>query len=410
VVTNSNANVVVVGAGYAGLMAAMRLAKKTPRSVTITLVNESDTFIERVRNHQLLAGAQLPVRSLRKLVARTRIEVSVGRVDRIDPYERRVIVAADGRERSLPYDYLVYALGSHVDVDSVPGVREHAFTADAASARRLASELPAIAERGGSVLVVGGGNTGVEVSTELAESHPGLRITVVTRRSFARNLSGRAQQHIRAAFTRLGITFRENTQVLRLEAGRAITDTGSIAFDACVWVGGFAVSDVARRSGLRVNGRGQVIVDRSMRSVSHPDVYAAGDSAWPAEDPGTPVRMSLYAAGPMAAHAADSLAAHLRGRPSGPFGLSYIAQGVSLGRRDGVLQFLDPNTDSATRFVLTGRLANGFRDFFVAFLLLTIRLQPVAPWIFFWPGKSKMAPRVRVEGWPSMTAPSPGAR
>ena len=49
-------HVVVLGAGYAGLMAAMRLARKTDAAVAITLINAGDVFHERVRNHQLAAG------------------------------------------------------------------------------------------------------------------------------------------------------------------------------------------------------------------------------------------------------------------------------------------------------------------------------------------------------------------
>jgi NADH:quinone reductase (non-electrogenic) len=161
----------------------------------------------------------------------------------------------------------------------------------------------------------------------------------------------------------------------------------------CIWVGGFAVSDLPRSAGLRVNDAGQILVDRALRSLSQPEIFAVGDAAMPAEDPGTPMRMSLYAAGPMGAHAADALAAHLRGRQLPVFGLSYLAQGLSLGRRDGVVQFLHWDTDTATAFIITGRIANWFREFFVSFLLLNIRLQRTVPWVFFWPGKYKMRSR-----------------
>src|SRR5205823_12420077 len=106
---------------------------------------------------------------------------------------------------------------------------------------------------------------------------------------------------------------------------------------------------------------------------SRPHSCAGRDGAMAGGGPGTPIRMSLYAAGPMGAHVADTLAAQFRGRQPSPFGLSYIAQGLSLGRGDGVVQFLDGSSDTATRFMITGRIANWFREFFVGFLLLTIR-------------------------------------
>jgi len=391
-VTNETTQVVVLGAGYAGLMAAMRLARRTDRrAVAITLVNASETFNERVRNHQLISGQHLPERSLAQMLAKTRIRFEHGTVLELQPKRHTVSVQTALDQRAeLRYDHLIYALGSHVDVGSTPGAREYAYTMDDRSATELARLLPGLAARRGRVLLVGGGNTGVEVSTELAERFPNLKITVVTRRSFARNLSDGAQRHIRKAFSRLGIALMQNTEVTRLERRQAVTADGPIPFAVCIWVGGFAVSDLARRAGVRVNELGQILVDRALRSLSHPEIFAAGDAAMPAEEPGTPIRMSLYAAGPMGAHSADALAAHLRGRQLQPFGLSYLAQGLSLGRRDGVVQFLDWNMDTATRFIITGRIANWFREFFVGFLLLTIRLQRTVPWAFYWPGKNKM--------------------
>ena len=386
-------DVVVIGAGYAGLMAAMRIATKTDaRAVTVTLVSASQNFNERVRNHQLLTGQRLPEHRLADLVAKTRIRFEQGTVTGLDPKRRIVTVEPGeaGERLELGYDYLVYALGSHVDVGSTPGVREHAYTLDERSAASLASRLPELAAQRSRVLLVGAGNTGVEVSTELAERYPDLKVTVVSRQSFAENLSEGARRHIRKAFSRLGIALIENTMVTRLEAGRAITAGGTIEFDVCIWVGGFAVVDLAREAGLKVNDRGQILVDPALRSLSHPEIYAAGDAAMPAENPGAPIRMSLYAATPMGAHAADSLAARLRDREATSFGLSYLGAGLSLGRRDGVFQLLDGDTDSATRIIITGRIANWLREFFVWFVLVTIRLQRTAPWIFFWPGKNKM--------------------
>jgi len=391
-VTEETTRVVVLGAGYAGLMAAMRLANKTNRrSVAITLVNASEDFNERVRNHQLISGERLPQRPLAKMLANTRIRFQPGTVVALDPHHHIAKVETGAGARvDLRYDYLIYTLGSHVDVGPTRGATQHAYTVDERSAAALAPLLPDLAARKARVLLVGAGNTGVEVSTELAERFPGLRVTVVTRGSFASNLSEAAKRHIRRAFSRLGITLIENTEVTSLDPDQANTISGPIPFDVCIWVGGFAVSDLARSAGVRVNERGQILTDRAMRSLSHPDIYAAGDAAMPADDPGTPIRMSLYAAGPMGAHAADSLAALLRGRQPSPFGLSYLAQGLSLGRRDGVVQFLNWNTDTALGLIITGRIANWFREFFVAFLLLTIRLQPTVPWVFYWPGKNKM--------------------
>ncbi len=403
-------HVVVLGAGYAGLMAAMRLAKKTgPDQVAITLVNAADTFNERVRNHQLAAGQRLREHPLSSLLQGTRIQFLRGTVTALHPAQRQITIQTEMGIRQIGYDYLAYALGSYIATENVPGVRQHAYTLDARSARALAQRLPEVAARGGRLLIVGSGNTGVEVVTELAETYPGLRITLVTRHSLARNLSSAAQAHIRKAFEKLGITFLENTAVKQLKDDCAVTEDGAtMPFDICIWVGGFAVSDLAQRAGLRVNARGQILIDRAMRSLSHPEIYAVGDSAFPVEEPGAPIRMSLYTAIMMGAHGADCLAAHLDGRQPSAFGLSYLALGLSLGRGDGVFQFLNWDNDTPLNLMYTGRLANLTREFFVKFAIWAIKAQRTMPWVFYWPGKNKMR-KIAVAGSPQSRLPQPPA-
>src|SRR5205823_5659429 len=92
-----------------------------------------------------------------ELVAGTGIEFVQGRADRIDPVRREVRVG----DRVLAYDTLVYAIGSVADTATVPGADAHAYTLDSpAAAKRLAARLAEVP--GGTVVVGGGGLTGVE--------------------------------------------------------------------------------------------------------------------------------------------------------------------------------------------------------------------------------------------------------
>ncbi|MDQ0796271.1 NADH dehydrogenase FAD-containing subunit [Streptomyces sp. B1I3] len=155
------------------------------------------------------------------------------------------------------------------------------------SALRLRERLDGLGRRGegGSVLVVGDGLTGIETATEIAESRPGLSVTLIARGELAVRLSAGARDHLRQACDRLGITVLEHTVVKAVEAARVLRADGTaVASDATVWTAGFAVSPVAAAGGLEVTENGRIVVDRTMRSVSHPNVYAAGDSAsgWPA--------------------------------------------------------------------------------------------------------------------------------
>ncbi|MEU8852775.1 FAD-dependent oxidoreductase [Streptomyces sp. NPDC048564] len=111
---------VVVGAGYAGLLAAKRLARKLRRrDVSITLVNASDRFVERGRLHQLAAGQKWAAPSLRQQLSGTSVQLVVGRVTAIDTTDRTVCL--DLAPGAIGYDTLVHAVGSRARLDDAPG-------------------------------------------------------------------------------------------------------------------------------------------------------------------------------------------------------------------------------------------------------------------------------------------------
>src|SRR5436190_18464735 len=120
--------VVVIGAGYAGMLATIRLAGKTRhQNVAITLVNASDIFVERVRLHEMAANRPVKQQHIRDMLKGTGVDFVQGLVTNIDAGNREISVQS-GEVRRLGYDHLLYTLGSTIDRESVPGVREHAYT------------------------------------------------------------------------------------------------------------------------------------------------------------------------------------------------------------------------------------------------------------------------------------------
>ncbi|MET7281654.1 FAD-dependent oxidoreductase [Kribbella sp. NPDC005582] len=350
-------HIVVLGAGYSGLIAAKLAARRTEGRVT--LVNARDAFVERVRMHELASGKTLPPRPIAELLKGTGVEFVVDRVEHIDA-ERRV-VALTGQE--IAYDVLVYALGSRADLDSVPGVGEFAYTvADVASAQRLHERL----QSEGSIAVVGGGLTGLEAVTELAESYPGRKVQLVTAGTLGAALSQRGQRHLAKAFNRLGITRIENTRVVAVdEAGLQLADGGRVNADIVAWTTGFEVPDIARKAGFAVDDNGRMLVDPTLRSVSHPEVSAIGDSAVVHPDGQHELRMACATGIPMAGHAIRAITDRLNGREPRGLKFRYVNQCISLGRHDGLIQFVRPD-DSPVEAVLTGRLAAKYKTAIVS--------------------------------------------
>ncbi|GAA3123982.1 FAD-dependent oxidoreductase [Streptomyces rectiviolaceus] len=284
--------IVVIGAGYAGAVAAGRLAKRLHREdVAITLVNAEPDFVERVRMHQLTVGQDLKPRPFSEMFAGTGVELKVAKVTGVN-VDRKTVAVIDaqgtqgaedtqGGTEELEYDTLVYALGSGWNAQGAPGTAEHAHEiAGRPGALRLRERLAGL-DAGQRVLVVGGGLTGLEAATEIAEARPDLDVALAARGGLGDWLSPKGRGHVRKVFARLGITAHEQAAVADVRADRVTTADGtSIPAEVTVWTTGFAVHPIARATALEVTDTGQIVVDRTMRSVSHPDVYAVGDAAW----------------------------------------------------------------------------------------------------------------------------------
>jgi NADH dehydrogenase FAD-containing subunit len=330
--------IVVLGAGYAGAHAAGRLARRLhPAGTEITLVNAEPDFVQRIRLHQLAVGQKVARRPLREVYAGTGVTLRQARVVAVDAGNRSV-TCDDGLE--INYDTLVYALGSTATTDG------HHVSGEQ-GALRLRDRLREL-NRGATVLVAGGGLTGIEAVTEIAESRPDLDVAVAVRGEFGDWLSDRARDHLHRVAAGLGITVHEHTDAARLAA------------DVTVWATGFSAHPIAAASGLAVTD-GRVTVDETMRSVSHPEVYAVGDAAIAEGPGGKPLRMSCASGVPMAWQAADTIAARLTGAAVPANNIRYYAQCVSLGRRDGIIQFVTAD-DRATPKALIGRPAARMKE------------------------------------------------
>ncbi|GAA1805456.1 FAD-dependent oxidoreductase [Luedemannella flava] len=352
--------IIVLGAGYAGAFAAGRLARRLRREdVTITLVNAEPDFVERVRLHQLAAGQTLTPRPLADMFAGTGVDVRVAKVTAVDVDRRTVTV--NGSEE-LAYDTLVYALGSGWHSHGVPGATEHAQEiASRPGALRLRERLAGLGA-GQRVLIVGGGLTGLEAATEIAEARPDLDVALAASGGLGDWLSPRGRRHLRRVLTNLNIGVYEHSAVTGVDADRVTTADGTVIPAAVtVWTTGFAVNPLVEATTLRVADDGRIMVDPTMRSLSHPDVYAVGDAGSAAGRGDTPLRMSCASGTPMAWQAADAIAARLTGGNLPNVPLRYFNQCVSLGRRQGLIQYVTAD-DRAVRAALTGRLAAVYKE------------------------------------------------
>ncbi|BCJ70255.1 NAD(P)/FAD-dependent oxidoreductase [Polymorphospora rubra] len=368
--------VLVLGAGYAGMAAAVQLAARVGRrdDVRVTLVNAQERFTERLRLHMTATGQRVAQLGIPQLLEGTGARFVRGWVTAVDADARTVRIDDD---RVLHYDTLVYGLGGVADPAAVPGVEDHAFTLDSAQdAELLAGRLARLGS--GTVVVAGTGLTGVESAAEIAERYPELTVVLLGRGEPGAAMHPNAGAYLRSALARLGVEVCGAVEVVKvLPHAVGLAGGERIAADVVLWTCGTRTSPLAAAAGLTVDERGRVVTDATLRSVSHPDVYAVGDAAAIRQRYGV-MHGTCQGGMPTGVHAAVSIVRALRGKRPRPFRFGYYHTPVSLGRHDAVVQFTRPD-DSPRRVYLTGRTAARYKETVTA-----------SPWPTY--GRMKKAP------------------
>ncbi len=336
-------HVVVVGGGYAGVMAANRLAGSSavPR-VKVTLVDPGEQFTERIRLHQV--------------AARTRDSAGVKWAEVLHPQARHlparaVSIDADHRtvalaeQESLHFDWLVYAVGSGEQATPLLSVTN--AEAATTTAHAIAELVP-----GSTVTVAGAGPTGVEVACAIAASRPDLAITVVAPSGLGHPLTG--GQAVARRLGRLGIRVMDGT----VDPATGVVATAGAnsqpAAEATIWTVGLAVPTVAADSGLPVAEDGRLLVDATLTVPGHERILGAGDAVTVQGTAGAHLRASCASAIPLGAHAAGVLLARLAGTAPAPIDIGYLVQCLDLGAGHGHVQTVHPD-DTVRRWALTGR-------------------------------------------------------
>jgi NADH dehydrogenase len=375
-----NTHVVIVGGGYAGTLAANRLRQRS--DIEITLVNPRPVFVERIRLHQLVADTGAATADYGTLLG-DGIQLVVDAVERIDAGARRLVLTSG---TALDYDYLIYAVGSTGAVPtqlSVAGAAEFAHSiADLESAQRLRyalDDLPLSAP----ITVVGGGLTGIETASELAEQ--GRPVTLVCGGTLGTSLSKRGRRSVAKQLRQLDVTILESVlEPIRASEVRwdsvVLSDGAVLPSAATVWTAGFAVPDLAAHSGLRTDDVGRLLTDETLTSVDDDRIVAAGDAAAPS---GQPLRMSCQAAEPLGAQAANTVLARIAGTAPALLNQAFTGQCISLGRAHATLQFARTD-DTPVNLALGGRTTAAIKETICKGTMWAIRHEAAKPGSYLW--------------------------
>lgn len=373
--TEHRTRVVVIGGGYAGVIAANRLQLRP--DLDITLVNPRPRFVERIRLHQLAAGSDDAVVEYAEILG-PGITLVTDVATRIDTKARQVHLR-DGAP--LHYDYLIYAVGSDSGGPRVAGAAEfaHPITTLEEAERLRDALIPVPGDA--PVCVVGAGPTGIETAAELAEQ--GRAVTLVCGSALGPYLSGSGRRATARRLRRLGVRLVEGpgaTVVAVTSDAVTLADGTRLPSAVTIWTAGFGVPDLASRSGLRTDAIGRLLTDETLTSIDDPHVVAAGDAAAPS---GEPLRMSCQAAIPLGAQAANTVLARIAGEPPAAINQAFTGQCISIGRGAGIIQ-LARRDDTALPLHLGGRAAAVVKEAVCKSTVASLRREARKPGSVFW--------------------------
>jgi NADH:ubiquinone reductase (H+-translocating) len=343
---------VIIGAGFAGMYAALSSARLrdiqgvSPAKLQIALVAPEPTLVVRPRLYE--PKPETLTAPLQDVLEAVDVVYVQGRAERIDTTSRMVEIAtANGSRDMLSYDRLVVATGSRLFRPNIPGLAEHGFSVDSLDdAIALDRHLHSLAARPASsardtVVVAGGGFTGIEVGTEMPARLRAIlgekaksRVLIVERNeAIAPDMGAGARPVIADALRKLGVETRLGVGVAALDkSGVTLSNGERIESATVIWAAGIRAAPLTLEIPAERDNSGRLLVDRDLRVLSVPGVFATGDAAKAAcDDAGNYALMSCQHATRMGAFAGNNAAAELLGVPTTPYHQKVYVTCLDLG-------------------------------------------------------------------------------
>jgi NADH dehydrogenase FAD-containing subunit len=277
--------IVLVGAGHAHLPVLLRAAELIEAGAEVTVIAPEEFWYSGM-GPGMVAGCYQPEEDrveVGRLVRANGARWLPGRVERIDP-ERGVVITARGEE--LGYDLLSLNLGSEVPFDRIEGAAERAIPVKPlVNLRKIRERIEAMAggEERLSVALIGGGHAGCELAAAVAS-----RLKALGRRADVTLVAGgerlmpkdtsRARRLMAQRLQELGVRVVFGYKAKRITDHSVELEDGSVvAARLTILAVGLEPPPLLARSGLQLSQAGWMQTDRALRSLSHPQVFGAGD-------------------------------------------------------------------------------------------------------------------------------------
>lgn len=300
-------NIVVIGAGYGGLTAALRLEKLFRKSFDykIHLIDKNPYHTLKTRLHEAAVRNTEVTIPLDRILKNKDITFYLGEVNFIDVENRIVHVSDNIEEKKLPFDFLVIAIGSKINFYNIAGMKENSFPLQTILDADLiyehiskicastASEVNEDRRKQNLRFVIGGGGlSGVEFAGELADhaakciTNYGLNkneieiIIIEAAESLVPFMDKEFSERVEKKLIGKGIKILKGSKIIKRTNDQVILSDGTVIQSGnFIWTGGIRISDLLKNSGLQTGPAGKVMVNKYLQSEDDKQIYAIGDSA-----------------------------------------------------------------------------------------------------------------------------------
>lgn len=348
------ANILILGAGYGGIMTAGELEKENQ---PFTLLNKHDYHYFTTLLHEPAGGRnefESYYVNLHDVLRKDSSKIVQTTVTALRPQENKVVTD----QGEYAYDYLVVALGNAPEFFGIPGMAENALLLRTLETARQINDhiekvIASYKEDGDEsklrIVVGGAGLTGIELCGELAEWLPELAaehnipaekirlINIEAAPTILPMLKEELRQTAEDVLRKKGVELRTGTPITKVNPNQVELKTGEV-IDAktIIWTGGVRANPLIAEAGFETDPRGRAKVNDFLQSVDYPNVLVIGDSAWFTGPDGKPLPPTGQAASQMGEVAARNLVSLVHDRPLEKFELNYMGTLASLGSELGV--------------------------------------------------------------------------
>ena len=303
VVGNGTKNIVIIGAGYGGITAALRLARmfRSLREYSVRLVDKNPYHTLKTQLHEAAVHKRVVTIDIGRIIRNQSISFHLGSTAAIDLREKTIHIG----DQPFPFEFLVVALGSQTNFHNIAGLGQYALTLQSASdAEKIYQHISVMCAKAYSEpdpnlrkqmlrFVVGrGGLSGIELAGELVDHisqsvkdyqlsavEPEV-IVVEAADDILPASSKELREQVRKRLMDKGVRLLPRTRVVEVSAAGVSLSSGEMLHSGTlIWTGGIRIADVAKESGFSIGQSGRIVVNEYLQSATQPSVYAIGDNA-----------------------------------------------------------------------------------------------------------------------------------